>query len=189
MEGRRIFAAIEIVGQARERVSNYIADLKSAFPNLRVGWERPEKLHITVKFAGNISNSELADLTEKAAAAAASSSTFSVTVAKSGAFTKPRGSNVLWLGLDARQLAVLAAAFEPVKYPAKPKRAFTPHLTIARLREPQNSKTLIDWHLSSLFEPVEFTARELVIFESTLLPNGSVYRAVSRHMFSDRQPG
>lgn len=183
MEGRRIFAAIEISVEARERVSNYIADLRREFPNLRVGWERPEKLHITVKFAGNISDTELAGLTERAEAAAASTPPFAVNVAKTGAFTRRGGSNVLWLGLDAPQLAVVAAAFEPEANDARPARQFTPHLTIARLREPQNSKALVERHLAAGFGPVEFIAEGLVMFESTLLPTGSVYKALSKHPF------
>jgi RNA 2',3'-cyclic 3'-phosphodiesterase len=182
MEGRRIFAAIEISGQARRAVSDYIADLKREFRNLRVGWVSPEKLHITLKFAGNIGNEELAEMTASAQTAGASIQPFSVTVAETGAFIKPGGSNVLWLGLNASQIVDAAATFDPDI--TQRKQTFTPHLTIARLREPQNSKALIDHHLAAKFEPIEFTAQELVIFESKLLAHGSVYTAVSRHKFN-----
>lgn len=183
MTGRRIFAAINISDEAKQKVSAYIAGLRSEFNTLRVGWERPEKLHITVNFAGNLDERALDKFVKTAEAAAGPCPAFPVTLAGTGAFVKRRGSNVLWLGIDAEPIAGIAARFETASAKAdeRPTRSFNPHLTIARLREPQNSRPLIDRHLASKFEPVEFEAAELVVYESELLPTGSVYRVITRH--------
>jgi 2'-5' RNA ligase len=59
------------------------------------------------------------------------------------------------------------------------ERPFKPHITIARIKEAKKAKVLIDRYLASHFEPVEFDVNELVIYESTLLPAGSVYAKIA----------
>ena len=51
---KRIFAAIDISEEARRKVSAYIETLRRAFPRVRIGWEKTEKLHLTLKFLGGI---------------------------------------------------------------------------------------------------------------------------------------
>lgn len=187
MKGRRIFAAIDISDEARRRVTEYVSGLRREFSHLRVGWERPEKLHITVKFAGYLSDDELRDFVATATKAARTCKAFDAAITGTGAFVKRRGSNVLWLGLDAEPLAKLAAAFDPTPKSEneRVKRSFDPHLTIARLREPEKSRELIDRHLASDFQPIRFRVSGIVIYESTLLPTGSVYTAVSKLPFAE----
>jgi 2'-5' RNA ligase len=60
----------------------------------------------------------------------------------------------------------------------KERRNFKAHLTIARLREPDKSKRLVEKHLQNEFSPVEFAVSELAIYESKLQPTGSIYRAI-----------
>jgi RNA 2',3'-cyclic 3'-phosphodiesterase len=187
MKVRRIFAAIDIGDEAKAAIAAYIAGLRREFDHLRVGWERAEKLHITIKFAGALDEADLGKFIQTADRAAGSVSPFNVRVAGTGAFIKPRGSNVLWLGTEAEQIAGLAEYFyTPKNATGLPRRSFNPHLTIARLREPEKSRALIDRHLGLKFEPVEFEAAGIVIYESELLPAGSVYKVVSRHPFASR---
>ena len=54
MPKRRIFIAVDISDDARRSVDGYITELRSRFSDVRVGWERPEKLHFTLKFLGQV---------------------------------------------------------------------------------------------------------------------------------------
>jgi 2'-5' RNA ligase len=65
----------------------------------------------------------------------------------------------------------------------KEKRNFKPHLTIARLREPQKSKELAGKHLRNDFNSIEFPVSEIVIYESRLQKSGSIYQKVSSSKF------
>ncbi len=56
---KRIFLAVDISEQARSQISDYIESLRREFPRLRVGWERAEKLHLTLKFPGDIDDVQL----------------------------------------------------------------------------------------------------------------------------------
>ncbi len=62
---KRIFTAIDISAEAREKVSDYIESLRRQLSNLRVGWEKPEKLHLTLKFFGDVDENGLKNV-EKA---------------------------------------------------------------------------------------------------------------------------
>lgn len=180
MAKKRIFAAVDIPDDARARVGDYVRELRIAFGDLRVRWERPEKLHATLRFAGDLDDGELAAFEKRVAAAAAASPPFTVTVAGTGAFIKRRSrANVLWLGLNSQQgLERLAASLD------QNDSRFNAHLTIARLKDAKECRDLIDAHLAREFLPVEFEATEVVVYESKLLPRGSVYSVVSKYPFT-----
>jgi len=95
----------------------------------------------------------------------------------------------LWLGLwdekgSLQKLnEILETECERIGF-EKEKRNFKAHLTIARLREPQNSKELTQEHLQNEFETIEFEVSEITIYESKLQPYGSIYSIVSKHLFS-----
>ncbi len=190
MEKKRIFAAIDISDEARRRVASYITSLRQEFENVRVRWEKPEKLHITVKFAGHIGEVDLEKFTARIAAAAAETSPFFITVAGTGAFVRRSSrANVLWLELRSHSnrgtemIEKLAAKIDR----NTAIRRFKPHLTIARLKDAKKARPLIQCHLDTAFEPVTFDAGEITIYESTLSPTGSVYKVVSRHELAIRK--
>ncbi len=187
MTAKRIFVAIDIPDEARMRVASYMKTLKQEFADLRVRWEKSEKLHVTVKFAGNLDESDLASLVARASTEAAKTDPFTITISGTGAFTKRSSrANVLWLGLESYSPNGALNLIEGIAARLSSddaERKFKPHLTIARLKDPKISRELIIRHLESKFEPVEFGATELVVYESKLLPTGSVYSMISRHPF------
>lgn len=181
----RIFVALDISEEAREKIAGFINGFKAEFRHLRVGWEKPEKMHLTLKFLGDISEKQLADLTEAVKNSAAVSGPFSVNVEKTGCFPSPKKARILWLGLtDASEnLQKLQEKLEEEAGAlgfVRENRSFKPHLTIARLREPEKSRELADKFLRTQFEPVGFEVSEILIYESKLQPTGSVYSVVNK---------
>jgi len=184
MEKKRIFAAIDISEEARGRVAAYIEALRHDFPDVPARWEKPEKLHITIKFVGSVTPEELRGFSRCVAVAASGMPAFSVTISGTGGFMKRSSrANVLWLGLESSgSIEKLAVEIDP----AEAGRRFHPHLTIARLKEPRKARELVKQHLNATFEPMTFNANEITIYQSTLLPTGSEYKVVSRHAFAFR---
>ncbi len=183
---KRIFAAIDISEAARQAVSAYVEILRAEFSGVRVGWEKPEKLHLTLKFFGDIDERQLENLTEAIEKTAEQISNFSLQIAETGVFPSPSRARILWLGLrdetgNMQKLAEILETESARSGFAREARTFKAHLTIARLREPQKSKELVEKHLQNEFESLEFQASEIVIYQSELLPKGSIYKAVSRH--------
>lgn len=189
---KRIFTAIDISEQARLKVSRYIETLRNKFSDLRVGWEKAAKLHLTLKFLGDIDEKQLKDLENavlnsvNAFSKAEKAADFKIQISDTGVFPSKRNAKILWLGLHDKTESLtkinqlLETECEKIGF-EKEKRSFKPHLTIARLREPHKSGNLVEKHLENMFEPVEFTVSEIVIYESKLLPTGSIYSIVSKH--------
>ncbi len=183
---KRIFAAIDISEASRRAVSDYAETLRAEFQSVRVGWEKPEKLHLTMKFFGDVDERQLENLTEAIEKTAGQISNFNLQISETGVFPSPRNARILWLGLqdETGNLQKLAEVLETECARsgfAREARNFKAHLTIARLREPQKSKELVGKHLQNDFPPLEFQATEIVIYQSELLPKGSIYKTVSRH--------
>ncbi|HWS54869.1 MAG TPA: RNA 2',3'-cyclic phosphodiesterase [Pyrinomonadaceae bacterium] len=183
---RRIFCAVELPAGLRELVAARAARLREAFPRVRVSWVRGESLHLTLKFVGEIGPARVADLSEAAGRAAAGAGAFGLTVAGAGTFPPHGPPRVLWLGVEdvSGGLARLnrrledecaAAGFE------REARAFSPHLTLARPRDPRDARGLAAAHRETPFEPQAFNVNELIVMESELAPGGSRYTPVSRH--------
>lgn len=193
---KRIFIAIDISEQARHKVSGYIENLRKEFSNLRVGWEKAEKLHLTLKFLGDCDERQLRNLENAVAGSAKASfeseniSNFKIQLSDTGVFPSKRNARILWLGLrdETGSLSKLNRILETECEKAgfeKENRSFKPHLTIARLREPHKSGNLAAKHLENKFEPVEFEVSEIVIYESKLQPIGSIYRKHKTFKFSE----
>lgn len=177
---KRIFIAVDISETARLHAAKYIHDLRGEFGRLLVGWERPEKLHITLKFLGEVEDEKVAGVVESLTSAAGSIRCFEVELSGTGVFPSPSNPRILWLGLHDQdgKLSTTANAVESgcalLGY-KKEKREFSPHLTIARLREPQKAQELAARHRANKFELVSFKVSEIVIYESKLQPSGSIY--------------
>lgn len=187
---KRIFVAIDISQVVREEAIAFAEELRQEFQNLRVGWEKPEKLHLTLKFLGDIDEEQLESLSRAVAETANQISKFNLRISGTGAFPSPRNARILWLGIKdendnlLKVNDVLESECEKRGF-AKEKRNFKAHLTIARLREPHKSKELVEKHLQNNFEAGEFSVSEIVIYESRLQKSGSIYSVVSKHKFEE----
>ncbi len=181
---KRIFVAVDISEAAKELVGKHQEELKKGFPTVRVGWEKREKLHLTLKFLGEIDDERLAELEVIVKKTAQKFSKFKLFLRNNGVFPNKKRAKILWFGIDDKKGSLteikenLEAELEKLGF-AKEKRRFKPHLTIARLREP--SKDLVSKHLENKIEPVGFEVSGIVIYESELRPTGSVYKIVSKH--------
>ncbi|MBK9153007.1 MAG: RNA 2',3'-cyclic phosphodiesterase [Chloracidobacterium sp.] len=177
---KRTFAAIDLSEEARRVAAAHIDQLRRVFPGIRIGWERSEKLHFTLKFFGDVDEDLIPSLRSMLETVAAEAKVFEAILAGTGRFPPKGDPRILWFGAaDNGNMSGLAEriASEASKlgFP-KEKRRFTPHLTIARLREPSASHGLALAHLETAFEPVRFEVHGITLYESTLLPGGSVYR-------------
>ncbi len=178
---KRVFAAIDISAQARQAIEGYISVLRDEFRHVPVRWERSEKLHITAKFAGSLDEAELAAFTERMKSAAGSVDPFQLRIRGTGAFVKRRGPSVLWLGVS--QLSVGDPLGKIAAILGHDGREFHPHVTIARVKDAKKAKALIERHRSTEFDSDVFEVNDLVIYESKLLPSGSVYSVIDKFPF------
>lgn len=171
----RLFVAIEIESEIRERIEEFVSRLKPQVGGAR--WVRPEGMHITLKFLGNVANEARSSIELSLHGIRAAS--FDVAVRDVGAFPNPRSPRVLWVGPQAGpKLAELAKEIDErmgrLSFPRE-MRAFAPHITLARLKD--RSKTSNLKSVLSAPQPSfgTMTAKEFHLYESKLSPQGSRY--------------
>ncbi len=186
MADRRIFIAIDISDEARRQIAAYVEDLRRAAGRARVKWERPDKLHLTLKFLGDTDPSRIKRVEDAVERVAQLHTPLDAEVAGTGVFPNAAAPAIMWLGVSetSGQIAAIATGIE--KEFAKPgykreKRSFHPHITIARIRDPRAARHLSKIHLENEFGPIAFDVRNITIYESKLLPTGSIYSVVSEH--------
>lgn len=186
MDNKRIFIGLDLSDAARAACDSHVELLRKKFPDVRVGWELPEKLHVTLKFLGNTDEPTLAELEKEVAEIVSKHEPFQLRLLRTGVFPRASRPRVLWIGTEDRPAVIqplfteIEAACGRFEFPADEK-AFRPHITIGRIRDPYAAGELAEAHLGKRIEPVEFEVRDVVIYESKLQPTGSVYSAVSRH--------
>ena len=97
----RLFCAVELPPEVRARAAAHAASLRedSEGARAKVGWEREEKLHVTLKFFGDVSFARLDALERALARAAARSCAFATRLEGCGVFPNPARPHVLWLGV------------------------------------------------------------------------------------------
>jgi 2'-5' RNA ligase len=148
--------------------------------------ERSEKLHFTLKFLGQAAEASVPAIAEAVARAASGSVPFDVTLEGLGAFPDTRRPRVVFLGASegARPLLDLAAAVErevsPLGFPSDP-RGFSPHLTLARVRDPKQAPRL-GAQLVRIppLKVASFRIVEVALMQSLLGPEGSRYAQLAR---------
>jgi 2'-5' RNA ligase len=178
----RAFIAIDLP----EPVHAALAEAQQGFRNAcrDARWTRPEGIHLTLKFLGEISDAQAKQVVE-ALAQIGRFEPFSVEVKGFGFFPQAHRPRVFWAGVAAPPaLAELAAQvesrMEKIGF-AREDRAFAPHLTLARFQvprpQPELEAAVIARATSSLGQ---FEASEFFLFESKLSPQGAQYRKVMR---------
>ncbi len=138
-------------------------------------WESADKLHLTLRFLGDVDGGARTDL--DAALRTVSADPFEITLRGCGHFP-PRGDpRVLWVGiapcpallaLQTRiEAAVRGAGFDPEP------RKFSPHVTLARLRNAPARKVAAWISSHALWDAPPFAVEAFTLFSSVLGPRGS----------------
>jgi 2'-5' RNA ligase len=163
----RLFVAVDVPEAIRAAVADATAPLREAHPRAR--WIPLENQHVTVKFLGSTFPRLVGWVTETVRSVAAASDPFGSAVEGLGAFPSPRRARVLWAGLDDAEgrFAPIAGALDDAlaKEFRVEKRAFTPHLTLARFDPPVPLEGLED---AGRLEAMPFEVDRLVLYRSYL---------------------
>jgi 2'-5' RNA ligase len=187
-ESWRVFCAIELPAEVRARLADHILRVRKEMPDAAASWSRVENIHLTLKFFGNVEVKRIEKISAVAERVVKQFSRFQIGVGETGVFPRPSRPQVLWIGVSdpSGQLSALQEKFEnecaAEGFP-KEDRAYRPHLTIARLRKPEDARSLAGAHVKMRFETIEVEIQEVVVFRSELSSKGSRYTPISRVSF------
>jgi 2'-5' RNA ligase len=181
-DGRKIraFFAIELGDAARRAAAELAAALRERPGGDAVRWVRPEAMHVTLRFLGDIAPGQVEPLLAQVRAQSEALAPFQLRLGAPGCLPSARRPRVLLLELEpAAELSALAAAVERgvVAAGCAPEtRAFRGHLTLGRVKQPGRPPSLDG--LSA--EPALFDVTESVLLASQLHPSGSRYNPLGR---------
>lgn len=168
----RLFAAVEIPEDIRGNLAEAVLPVRERFPKAR--WVPIQNQHVTVKFLGSTYPRLVEWVTGSISTVAGRHAPFPTRVEGLGTFPSRRKARVLWAGLDDGdgRLERLAAALDGAlaREFAPEKRAFTPHLTVARFDPPAPLDPL-----EVAFESEPFEIDRIVLFRSHLRRPAPVY--------------
>jgi RNA 2',3'-cyclic 3'-phosphodiesterase len=177
-EKLRLFVAVTVPHDCLERAAEAVESLKPSFPGAR--WTDLDNQHVTLKFLGWTPAGELDAVQSACVRVAAAHAPSELSLGGLGAFPGKRRVRVVWLGLDdpAGLLGALARdldhALAPLGFPIE-ERAFTPHLTLARFKQPLRMHD--QWPQVDIGTK-PWTAGELGLWRSHLSPKGARYEIV-----------
>jgi RNA 2',3'-cyclic 3'-phosphodiesterase len=180
----RLFTGLDLPAEVVRNLEQLLQRLR---PTARIHWSLPGNLHITTKFIGEWPESRLDEL-KAALAALEPRPPIGVHIRKVGFFPNPHSPRVFWCGIDAPGLETLAARTDSATAAlgiARETRAFSPHLTLARIKERLDLQPLREAvvALPSL-DFGRFEAGSFFLYQSTLRPAGSIYTKLAEFPFS-----
>jgi RNA 2',3'-cyclic 3'-phosphodiesterase len=166
----RLFTAVTLGSTLEAQATAAIERLKALAPKAR--WVNPEGVHLTLVFLGDVDPAQLPAIGDALTPVAGHHVPFTLTLEGGGCFGAPRHPHVLWTGVggDTAALGALqaevAAVLEPLGFPRE-RRLYTPHLTLARSKEPRGDAALLECRRALEGEAWgEARVEHLTLFES-----------------------
>jgi len=168
----RLFIAIDLP----ETIKKNLDSMSFGIPGAK--WVTPEQLHLTVRFIGEVDGALFHDI--KDVLDEINFNSFSLQLKGVGYFP-PRGApRVLWIGLEKSEplqllrkkidAALLRARVEPEG------RKFSPHITLARLKNSPIHKITNFLSGNGLFSQEPFPVQDFKLYSSILSPKGAYHK-------------
>ena len=181
----RLFVAVEIGQTLARRAANLSEELErratAAARRAKVTWIPADRMHLTIRFIGEVDD-ERASMVRQALEDPLAVAPFSLTLRGAGTFPKSGTPRVVWLGVTEGREPLLrvereiTARLTPLGIPEE-NRAYSPHLTLARVRDPAGlTVRLLDGLTDHRIGTTHIDA--ITLFQSKLSPKGPTYTAL-----------
>lgn len=189
----RSFIAIELPEATRVALYDFRELLRRK--GMRATWVKPEAMHLTLRFLGDVREEEASTLSAILTAWYSGMAAPVLLVRGIGAFPSLKKPGILWAGVetlqgDLKALQHVAASGAGQIGIAPDARPFHPHITLARFKKRENSRSAAQHVTPYLAEGMtpefgnEFRASNVVLFSSTLTKNGPVYKILQEFPLS-----
>jgi 2'-5' RNA ligase len=180
----RAFVAIVLPESMLHSLTEQIDLVREHVPTGTIRWVRPENIHLTLKFLGNVSPDRLNKVKDSLLQVARGYSPFSLEVSNFGCFPNYRRPRTLWIGVHDSHLTLsnlhseLERSFEHLGFP-KEGRSFHPHLTLGRVkrhvRGDQARKLGEELEEVKIGTLGRIEVEDIHLIRSDLRPTGAVY--------------
>ncbi|MCF7936665.1 MAG: RNA 2',3'-cyclic phosphodiesterase [Synergistales bacterium] len=184
--GIRAFVCIPLSHHLTVEITQWVSRLKAFGPRLK--WVRPEAMHITLKFLGDITPQTAKCLDRQLQGSLQSRHTaMPLSISGAGAFPSLRSPRVLWLGINEND-SELQRIYETVESSAvacgleRERRGFHPHVTLARLKQPGDcTMSLLEALTEEPLQGKSWMANKVILMRSDLQKEGARYTPMGEY--------
>lgn len=182
----RAFIAIELDRQLCAKLGDLQDRLRADVPPGLVRWVRPEGIHLTLKFLGDVPAEKVSEIARAVQQACEKHVSFECTVSGLGCFPDAVRPRVIWVGIQEPggtllalqrdvDRALSALGFEPEQRP------FHPHLTLGRVKSHDREAVaaLGEYVSRARVNVGSIQASAVHLMRSDLLPGGAVYTTLA----------
>ena len=159
--------------------------LERTLPGNSVRWNPPDQIHLTLKFLGNIPESQAGDLAAALRGACQGMAPFPLRAEGVGAFPNLRNPRIIWVGLpgEVERLLSLQKQIDSAAQPWNKEaedRPFRPHLTLARIKSPHASR-----QIGQALQAAQFVSQhpwrvdQIFLMQSQLSSEGAVHSVLA----------
>ncbi len=167
----RLFVAVDLPSEIKKE----LATISFGLPGAR--WVPADQLHLTLRFIGEVDGNLFKDIKEMLSAVAAEN--FAMRLKGIGHFPLRKRPRVLWVGIETNdRLLRLRSKIEStlVRGRLEPEgRKYSPHITIARLKDTPAVKAGNFIAANGLFASPSFTVQEFLLYSSKLTVKGAIH--------------
>lgn len=181
----RIFVAIDFPEKIKEEIRKLLEKLKEIDSNVK--WVKPENVHITIKFLGEVGEEKIENINNRLKEICSSYHNFDISISDIGSFPDWKSPRVIWFGTEGEgkeELIKLAGVVDkefghPLFSVEKEKRSFNAHITIARIKKPENLEKLKSAIDNLIFKSDKIKVQEVILMKSTLTRKCPIYEPIS----------
>ncbi len=167
----RLFVALDLPAAVREALAGIRMDLREA------RWVKSDQLHLTLRFIGPADESLKCRVQQSLSSIIAPA--FSLSLTRVGHFPPGQMARIIWVGVERQlELLQLQRQIERVLQLtgiAPEGRPFSPHITLARIREPQPGLTMKLEKEQQGFVTPSFPVSEFHLYSSLLTDSGAIH--------------
>ena len=159
--------------------------------NLQGRFAKPESIHLTLQFLGNIEEDQIVPIAQVLAQAGSGVAPFDLEVGQLGVFPHLARPRVVWIGVEAVDglmtlQSKIQEGLEPLGFPPE-NREFHPHLTLVRLKSQKNLGGLRKYLQAEGPEQRAgvIPVGEVHLYQSILKPQGAEYQKLRTSELGD----
>lgn len=175
----RCFIAVDLPEQVRMELIKAEEEIKKLEEVSRMKIVKPENLHITIKFLGELADKKVSKVKEVLRGIRIEP--FKTKLNTLGVFPSLNYVRVVWVDVLPKEKLVelqqkIDAALSGQGF--RKNRSFETHITLARIKSIKDREKFIEKIRKIKIQPLEFEVKDFVLKKSTLTKEGPIYEDI-----------